>query len=176
MGELLFKFAGAACIMAAAAAYGESKARFLELRVRQLQQFQRSLKLLATEVSFSRALLAEAFKTVGSRCEAPVRELYLAAAGLLLSGKELGAREAWREAVKQVYPKTCFTPEDREIIESLGVSLGISGQEGQLKQVQLTGQHLDFALEGARDNRERQARLWRYLGFISGAALVILLL
>jgi stage III sporulation protein AB len=176
MAELVFKLAGAACIMGAAIAYGELKARNLELRVKQLQQFQRSLKLLAAEISYARSVLPDAFKIVGSRSDYPVSELYLAAARLLLSPRELSARQAWQEAVRQLHPNTAYTAADREIIESLGVSLGVSQHDGQLKQVLLTGQHLDFALEGARDNRERHARLWRYLGFIGGAALVILLL
>lgn len=176
MTELYLKLAGAACIMAAAAAYGEFRARTLVQRVNQLQQFQRSLKLLAAEIAFARSVLPYAFKTVGGQCSSPVREIYLAASEALLAGEEVSAGVAWREAVLQSYPKSCFTAADREIIESIGVSLGVSEQEGQMKQIQLTSQHLEFALEEARDNSRRQVKLWRYLGYISGAALIILLL
>lgn len=176
MPELMLKFVGAACILGAAVAFGENKARFLEQRVRQLQLFQRSLKLLTAEISFSRSLLPAAFVQVSKQSDPPVRELYGCAAELLSAGRELTAREAWEEALDRVYPQSSFTAADREIIGSLGVSLGVSQQEGQIKQIQLAEQHLSFALEAARENRHRQAKLWRYLGFISGAALIILLL
>jgi stage III sporulation protein AB len=176
MAELMLKIVGAACILGAAVAFGESKARFLEQRVRQLQQFQRSLKLLTAEISFSRSLLSDAFRNVSGQSEAPIRELYGCAAEILSAGREQTAREAWEEALRRVSPQASFTASDREIIGSLGVSLGVSQQEGQLKQIQLAEQHLSFALEAAREDRQRQARLWRYLGFISGAALIILLL
>jgi stage III sporulation protein AB len=176
MPELMLKFVGAACIMGAAVAFGESKARFLEQRVRQLQQFQRSLKLLTAEITFSRSLLPAAFMQVSKQSDPPIRELYGCAADLLSAERELTAREAWEQALGRVYPQSSFIAADREIIGSLGVSLGVSQQEGQIKQIQLAEQHLSFALEAARENRQRQAKLWRYLGFISGAALIILLL
>jgi stage III sporulation protein AB len=176
MAEMIAKIAGALCVLAAAAAYGESKARALEQRVQQLQQLLRSLKLLAAEISYARSLLGNALNNVAGQCNPPVGDLYACAAELLSAGPELTAREAWEEALRRTGPQTSFSAADREIIKSLGVSLGVSQQEGQLKQIQLAEQHLSFALEGAREDRERQARLWRYLGFIGGAALVILLL
>lgn len=176
MFELGLKTAGAACIMAAAAAFGENRARTLEGRVRQLEQFQRSLKFLTTEISYARSLLPAAFTTVGRQCAAPVRELYLNAAELLTAHPELSAGKAWKQSLSRIYPQSCFSALDREIISSLGDSLGVSQREGQLKQIRLVEQRLSFALAKAREERERQARLWRYLGFIGGAALVILLL
>lgn len=176
MTELFLTIAGAACIIGAAAAYGESRARTIEQRVRQLQQLQRSLKLLSAEISFARSLLPAAFRTVGSQSDPPVRDLFSCAADLLAAGREMTAREAWEEALKQVYPRSSFNEADREIIKSIGVSLGSARQEGQLKQIQLAEQHLAYSLDIARENRERQAKLWRYLGYIGGAALVILLL
>jgi stage III sporulation protein AB len=176
MFELTCKMAGSLCVLAAAAAFGESKARTLVLRVRQLQQFQRSLKLLSAEITFSRALLPYAFQAVARQLEPPLRELYRHAASTLLAGDERSAREIWDSAVAKIYPQSSFTPADMEIISSLGVSLGVSEQEGQLKQIGLTLQHLELALETAREQRQRNEKMWRYLGFAGGAALVILLL
>lgn len=170
------KIAGALCVMAAAALFGETKARALSRRVAELEQFQRSLKLLAVEISFGRALLPYAFETVARRLGPPLGRLYESAAARLLAGDERSAREIWEAAIAEIYPRSALTPGDREIVSSLGVSLGISDQEGQLKQIGLTLQHLEIALEEARDKRQRNEKMWRYLGFAGGAALVILLL
>lgn len=176
MTELVVKAAGAACVMGAAVLYGEAKTRALTLRVEQLLQFQRSLKLLLTEISFARSMLPFAFRNVAKQSASPVRELYLAAAALLAEGTERGAGEAWTAAVRQSYPSTCYTAADRQVIEGLAVSLGVSGQEEQVKQIQLTLQRLEYALEEARENKRRNEKMWRYLCFAGGAALVILLL
>jgi len=91
-------------------------------------------------------------------------------------GDERSAKEIWDSAVAEMYPRSSLTPADREIVASLGVSLGVSDQEGQLKQVGLTLQHLEIALETAREQRQRNEKMWRYLGLAGGATLVILLL
>ena len=66
------KIAGSLCVMAAAAIFGETKARTLSRRVQQLEQFQRSLKLLSVEISFGRALLPSAIETVARRLGPPL--------------------------------------------------------------------------------------------------------
>lgn len=63
-----------------------------------------------------------------------------------------------------------------EIIAGAGVSLGATEQESQLKQIGLTLQHLEVALEAALEQKQKNEKMWRYLGFAGGAALVILLL
>lgn len=170
------KAAGSLCIVAAGMIFGESKARALGRRVRELEQFQRSLKLLEIEISFSRTLLPHAFQAVGRQLEPPLKELYRAAAGKLTAGEERSAREIWEDALAGVYPQTFLTAADREIISGLGVSLGVSDQEGQLEQIGITRQRLELALETAREQRKRNEKMWRYLGLAGGAALVILLL
>ena len=102
MVELICKIAGSLFVLTAAAAFGEAKARDLAHRVRQLQQFQRSLKLLNTEITFSRALLPHAFQAVSRRLEPPVSELYSLAASALLSGDERSAREIWDSALAEI--------------------------------------------------------------------------
>ncbi|NMD43180.1 MAG: hypothetical protein GYA86_07725 [Firmicutes bacterium] len=170
------KIAGSLCVMAAAAIFGETKARTLSRRVQQLEQFQRSLKLLSVEISFGRALLPYAFETVARRLGPPLGKLYHGAAARLLAGDERSAGEIWEATLAEIFPQSALTPGDREIVSGLGVSLGISDQEGQLKQIGLTLQHLEIALEEARVQRQRNEKMWRYLGFAGGAALVILLL
>ena len=138
--------AGSLCVLAAAAAFGESKARTLVLRVRQLQQFQRSLKLLSAEITFSRALLPYAFQAVARQLEPPLRELYRHAASTLLAGDERSAREIWDSAVAKIYPQSSLPCRHGNYIEP-GRFIGVSEQEGQLKQIGLTLQHLELALE-----------------------------
>ena len=170
------KFAGSLCVMAAAIAFGEWKARALGWRVEELAQFERSLTLLSAEITYSRALLPYAFQAVAGRLEQPLEELYRRAASDLLAGDERSAGEIWESALAAVYPQTSLTAADREILAGLGVSLGISDQEGQLEQIGLTRQHLEIALQGAREKRLRNEKMWRYLGLAGGAAVVILLL
>lgn len=176
MTEITLKLVGSACIMAAAVIYGEHKSRALDLRVKQLQLFERSLRLLVAEITYARSVLPQAFRTVGRRIEAPVGRIYLKAADFITAKWENTPGDAWLEAVKVCFSQTSLASSDKEIVESLAISLGVSQQEGQLKQVHLTSRHLSIALEEAEEERGRYGKLWRYLGLVGGAALVILLM
>jgi len=176
MAVIICKLGGAICIMAAAMWLGESKARSLGLRVRQLQQFQQSLKLLAAEVAYVNSILPLAFQKVSRQTGFPAKEIYSTAAGILSTRDDLTAQEAWESALSQVSPKTCYTGLDLEVIKGLGVSLGESQKEGQLTQIELTLKRLEFALHEAQEDKSRNEKMWRYLGLLGGAALVILLL
>ena len=176
MAELFLKIGGALCIFIAVAAFGEFKARSYGLRVGQLKQFQQSLKLLANEISFARSVLPQAFRNVAGQIDSPVRELYLTAAEALSDKSCFTAQEAWQQSLAAISPKSSFSRSDTEVIRSLGISLGASRREGQLKQIELTLQHLEYALGNAQDSKLRNEKMSRYLGFLGGAALVILLL
>ncbi len=162
--------------MIAAVWLGESKVRILRQRVRQLQLFQQSLKLLATEVAYAHSILAVAFLRVSRQTSFPVEEIYSTAARMLDSGQDLSARQAWSSALNQISGKTCFTEKDLEVIGSLGVSLGESRKEGQLTQIELILKRLEFVLREAQEDKARNEKMWRFLGLTGGAALVILLL
>lgn len=162
--------------MTAAVWLGESKARVLGQRVRQLQLFQQSLKLLVAEVAYAHSILPLAFEKVSRQAGFPVKEIYSTAAGMLGSGNDLSAQQAWDSALDQVSARTCYTEKDMEVVRALGVSLGESQKEGQLTQIELTLKRLEFVLHEAQEDKSRNERMWRYLGLLGGAALVILLL
>ncbi len=170
------KAAGALCVFFSAAAFGEFKAHVLATRVRHLQQFEQSLGLLCGEISFTRTPLPEAFVRVAGQLEQPVGQLYRIAAGYLQPGSNLTPREAWQTSLEEIRSQTCFTPGDGEIIASLGISLGFSRQEEQLEQIRLVTRRLENILPEAMENKQRGARMWRYIGVLGGAALIILLL
>ncbi len=176
MTGIFFKLGGAACIMSAAVWLGESKARVLGQRVRQLQLFQQSLKLLAGEVVHAHSILPLAFQRVSRQASFPVNEIYSTAAEMLGGRCDLTARQAWDTSLEQVTPKTSFTEKDLEVIRTLGISLGETRREGQLSQIELTLKRLECMLNEAQEDRTRNERMWRYLGLTGGAALVILLL
>ena len=175
MLQLICKGVGSLCVLAAAATFGETRARTLASRVRQLEQFERSLKLLSAEITYSRALLPHAFQAVARRLDSPLCELYGGAAAALLAGDERSAREIWGGAAANIYPQSDFTAEDLEIVSGLGLSLGVSEQEGQQAdradpEAYRTGP--GYSAGAAAAQREDVA----LPGLCRGAALVILLL
>ncbi len=173
---IICKTGGAIFIMAAAGGLGESKARRLGQRVKELESFQQSLKLLSAEVVYDHCLLTRAFRRISGQGISPVKDIYEKAAEMLESGRDISARQAWEGALKEVSSSTCYKERDLEVIETLGISLGENRKEGQLTQIELVLKRLEFVLQEAREDQSRNERMWRYLGLLGGAALVILLL
>jgi len=174
MSELILKVGGAICVIAASFIWGEYKARSLSLRAQQLQKFQQALQLLAAEISYTVTPLPHAFANVGQRMDGLVGEIFDRAGFLMQSRGDVNAREAWLGAIEEFLPQIFITNEDRQILEQLGNSLGVSDGDNQLKQIKLVDKLLEGALREALDERNRSERMWRYLGVLGGLMLVII--
>ena len=112
------------------------------------------------------------------------------AAGALLLGAALGALEdvralvdelgerslsqLWREAVADT--PLDLTGGERLALEELGDVLGRYDGEEQRSALARTRAELSRALEQAREETEKQGRMYRALGLTAGALLAILLL
>jgi len=173
MDETFVRLTGAICILVSAALWGEMKARSLGLRLAHLQHFQQALRLLSTEISYTATPLPRAFEVIGRRINGPVGEIFSRASRVMRDSNEMGAGEAWRQSLKQGTGETYFNQEDLKIAEQLGISLGLSDREGQIKQIQLVSRQMEYALEEARQAKNKNERMWRYLGVLGGLALII---
>lgn len=92
-----------------------------------------------------------------------------------LDGAEPGTwRQAWREAVASGARKEGFSREDLGLLYGFGEGFGASDTEGQLAHLSLYEDLTAAAMETARSELSRKARLYRMLGLFGGAAAAIL--
>lgn len=173
MNELIIKAGGAVCVVSATVLWGEFKAKSLTLRLQQLQQFQQALHLLTAEISYTVTPLPAAFENISKTIKGTVGEIFGRAGMIMRKDGDSNAREAWQQAVSELFPETFFSEEDVKIVEQLGTSLGMSDREGQLKQIKLVSGLLKGALDEALERRNRNERMWRYLGLLGGLVLVV---
>ncbi|MCR4401745.1 MAG: stage III sporulation protein AB [Firmicutes bacterium] len=170
----MLRFLGAALVVGSAALIGNQVARNYAERPRELADISSSFAHLQTEISYARTPLAEALtRACGSRRGAGAR-IFRAAADLI-RGSELLPGEAWRAAVLSVYGWSALAAEDRDVLLAFGETLGACGAEDQLRHVVLARERLRENEARARDEAERMARMWRYLGVTVGAMVALLL-
>ncbi|MFY9114000.1 MAG: hypothetical protein WAO23_02010 [Dethiobacteria bacterium] len=174
MNGWIFKLSGALCVVSACYLWGEFKARSFTLRLHQLQQFRQTFNLLSAEISYTGTPLPAAFRNISRRIGGAVGSIFERAGGLILTGGDIGAQDAWRKALGEVYPRLFISEDDRRIVEQLGTSLGMVDREGQIKQIGLILSLLEDALHHAEEKRRRNERMWRYLGLLGGLVLVII--
>lgn len=144
-------------------------------RVRELRAFQHALHILESEIMFTSTPLPQAVLKISRRLDRPLDRLF----GLFghILGQRIGytAGEALAVAISKSRNLLCLNGEDIDIILGFGKNLGSTDRENQEKNFRLVKYQLGVQLKEAEEERNKNERLYKSLGFLLGAALVILL-
>jgi stage III sporulation protein AB len=149
-------------------------ARYAE-RSKQLRQFVTALKILETEIFYAATPLPEACRRIAQRIPAPAGMTFERIAVKLRDGRGLMADAAWREALAESHGHLALKGIDRDVLMNFGHTLGVSDREDQIKHIHLAIAHLSAEETNARDEQQRNEKMWRYLGALLGLTVVILL-
>lgn len=171
----MLKAIGALCIIAAAGSYGMVVAQGFARRPQELREAQAALSMLETEISYGVTPLKEALETVGRRCDGALGGLFTRAAEALAARDGMTAGEAWERSLVRYSARAPLRPEDLAALRSLGAVLGNSDREDQTRHLRLAAERLKILAARAEDEARRNVRLWRYLGFLAGAAVALVI-
>ncbi|KUO58909.1 MAG: stage III sporulation protein AB [Gracilibacter sp. BRH_c7a] len=153
---------------------GLLKARQIKRRPLEIREMINALALLDTEIFWGSTPLPEAFAFLKERVDFPWKNFFSELETRLRDGAN--AASAWESAIYSQRKKFSLLEDDWRIISSLGKGLGRSDRNEQHKQLELVQKHLNSVAERARDNAESKAKMWSYLGFLSGMAIVIFIM
>jgi len=173
---MLVKISACVVILAAATFGGYVMAGKYSGRVRHLRQVQDGLHMLESQILFTSTPLPEALQKTAERLDKPVSQIYVVASDILDSHMGYTAGEAWSIAIDQTVDRLCLDREDIEILRNFAKSLGSTDKENQEKNFRLAEHQLNSQLEKAEDARTRNERMYKNLGFLLGATLIILLI
>ncbi|MDI6709685.1 MAG: stage III sporulation protein AB [Thermoanaerobacterales bacterium] len=171
----MLKAVGALCVIAAAGSYGVVVARDYARRPRELREARAALSMLETEIAYGATPLPEALETVGRRCDGALARFFTGAAEALAVRDGTTAGEAWEHSLARYSAHAPLRPEDLAALGSLGAVLGNSDREDQTRHLRLAGERLKILAARADDEARRNVRLWRYLGFLAGAAVALVI-
>ncbi len=173
---MYLKMTGAILIVAAAYLYGKEISLQYRDRVYYLEELLLALEFFTAEVGYGLTPLPQAFENIGKRVKSPVKGLFRDTASELRKGSGLSARECWQAALENNSLYRQLTEEQLELLQRLGTVWGKGDKNAQLKQVLLLQELLRQALQTAREQQQKNEKLWRYLGLLGGVTLVIFLL
>lgn len=164
------KLCGLGLVALCAVCAGLAMSLSLTERVKALELARAVLESFARELEYSLAP-PDAIVTRLARRET------LSAAGYLPACQSLCARgipfpEAWREAVRD--NPGSLSPEDTRTLAGPADTLGRCGAEEELAALGRAREALAVSLEEAREYARTHGKLYRTLGMLSGAFLVIL--
>ncbi|MDK2887557.1 MAG: stage sporulation protein [Thermoanaerobacter sp.] len=171
----MLKILGSVLILLAGGGMGVTMAGYYARRPQELRSLQAALKMLETEITYTATPLPEALGRVAERAGPRVALLFNRAREELMSPAGCTAREAWEEALKAFYPTSALAPSDLAVLRQLGPALGISSMEDQSKHLRLAMEQLGREMAQAEEKASRYVKLWNYLGFLGGLALILML-
>ncbi|MGE5614175.1 MAG: stage III sporulation protein SpoIIIAB [Bacillota bacterium] len=173
---MLFKIVGSVIVVLSCSFIGFALSQDLKKRPRQLRELQGLLQMFENHITYLSDIIVEAFERISrvGQCETCV--FFSRAAEILREDGSCGAPGAWERAVRECIRTTSLNKEDEEILSAFGRSLGNTDLEGQIKNIRLTLSQLKVQEEKAEENRDRNERMYKSLGLLGGAAIVILLL
>ncbi|MBU7007627.1 stage III sporulation protein SpoIIIAB [Phosphitispora fastidiosa] len=171
----MIKIIGACVTLGACATMGFTWAGVYEKRPQQLIYLGQGLQLLETEILYGATPLPEAMEQVAANCSPEVSGFFSCTAAELRRMEGLTAGEAWDRAIARYSVKTALAKKDLHILRRFGVSLGASDREDQAKHLKVALSQLKLAAAEAEAAARKNATVYRYLGFLGGLLLVMIL-
>ncbi|MGI6703382.1 MAG: stage III sporulation protein SpoIIIAB [Clostridia bacterium] len=172
---MMIKLIGCLIIMACSTSGGYLLAAGYTRRVRELRIFQHALQALESEILFTSTPLPQAVSRMTRRLERPVNRVFDLFGHILEQRDGHTADEAWNMAIDRTRDLLCLDYEDIDIVRGFGKNLGSTDKENQEKTFRLVKYQLEEQLKKAEEMRRKNEKLCKNLGFLLGAALVILL-
>lgn len=145
-------------------------------RPTQIRALIHALQRLETEIGYGFTPLPDAIARSAAHVPEPAASLLRSVNRGLADASELSFQESWEEAIAQAWPNTAMRQQEQAAFVRLGHSLGISDRDDQMKHLKLAVQQLQYEEEAARQESARYVKMWRSLGVLSAALIVILIL
>jgi stage III sporulation protein AB len=172
----MLKLTGAILILFAGTMIGFYQASRYSSRPRQIRQLILCLQRLETEILYGYTPLPDALRHIGKQAHEPVASIFLTSADLLTDKPSgLTAQQAWQHAVETKWHKTFLKKGEKETMYQLGYNLGISDRDDQVKHLRLAMSQLKGEEQTAREEQQRYEKMWKSLGALAGALVVILM-
>jgi stage III sporulation protein AB len=171
---MIIKLIGSIIIIITTTALGMVYAKSKVDRVRQINSFISAFNMLEIEIKFALSLLPDAFIKIAKSYDKKIGEIFGYTANKILEYK-INACEAWCEAINKKLPDLCLTNDDKDILMTLGSSLGEIDGESQIKNIRLIVERLKNQMTKAEEDKQKSEKLFKNLGILSGLTLVIIL-
>lgn len=151
-------------------AIGLNIAKRYKNRADNLKQIKKALNIFETKISYTYEPIPDVFLEISRKIKGGVGNLFENAR----KNMEFDfAGDAWEKSVDQT--DLILTNDDKEALKSLGKLLGSTDIDGQISQINLVNNFLDFQINEANENKSKNEIMYKKLGVIIGLAVVIVI-
>jgi len=167
---LLAKALGAVLVLGGGLWVGNAMAGLLEARVVEWQRWERALAILASRVGYAAQILPDALRAAGRQVGGTVESVLVRVSREVAEGRAT-AEEAWTHTCRE-YPGP-LGERDWELLAQIGAILGRTGRSDQQRQLVALREQAAERCREAREESRQLGRLYRYVGILLAALLVL---
>lgn len=171
----MLKFFGGVLIIGAATLYGFLQAAHYVRRPKQIRLLISALGRMETEITYALTPLPEAFHSLSKQVAEPLSAMFRLTSERLSAGDGSSTREIWHKSVKEIWTRTSMKQPEQEVVLGLGAVLGATDRADQIKHLRLAISQLQTEETESREEQRRYEKMWKSLGVLIGALIVILM-
>lgn len=158
-------------ILGISATIGVTIAQKYKKRELELKEIKTALNMFKSKIKYTYEPIPDTFMDVSKNFSCNISNIFRTASEKM---KEESAGDAWNSAIDSTY--TNMNTEDKNVLKSLSKMLGKTDLEGQLKEIELTDNFLNYQIEKAEIERQKNEKLYKTLGIVTGIGFVIILI
>ena len=167
---MIAKFIISILIICICSYLGVSKAKTYETREKELKKIKSSLAFFKSKIEFTYEPIKEIFEQISKLVYLHKDNIFLKT---VEQTKSLDINSAWNKSVEENFN---FNNEDKEILIMFGKLLGKTDKSGQLSEIDITQEFIEKQIEKAEQEKNKNSKLYKTLGIISGVGIVIILI
>lgn len=151
-------------------------AQSYEQRIRMLNNFIFSIKIMETDMSYNKSYLLDILIRLSETKDRVVSDFYKGIYSDMHSNPGMDFETLWINNADLFLKDSPFTKEDMKIIKELGKNLGKIDFINQEKLFQYINKRLDIQLKEAEVQRDKKSRVCKNLGVAAGITIVVILI
>ncbi|MFC7440953.1 stage III sporulation protein SpoIIIAB [Laceyella putida] len=173
---MMMKLIGGLLVLFTTSWLGFTLAGHVRERPKQIRQLRAYLALLQTEIEYGTRPLAEACANIAEHEDNEVSALFRASAHQLMKRDGSSTFECFKRAIDQEWRQTALQQAEQDVLLQLCQVLGTSDRHDQVHHLTMACNHLELEEKRARDEQDRSEKMYKTMGVLSGALLVILMI
>ena len=152
---------------------GNYKAMQYINRVKELISIKSALNIFEAKIKFTQSPLEEIFKNISENCsENNIKHIFRQMTMDIEQNKNI--QKSWNDTINNI--ETNLNEQDKKILIDMGKMLGATDVDGQVSNIKITSSFIEQQLKNAEKEKEKNVKLFRTLGVVSGLAIVIILI
>lgn len=172
----MIRLIGVILVLGATLWFGVYFAMKEEYRLQELEELERAIHLLQSQIAYLSAPLPEVLESISWKTEGAIGAAFQEAAEKMAARDGATAESIWEAVWRKQAVHTFLNGEDLEALLLFGRSLGYLDKAQQEGSIRLFLRYIEGSLEQGRKRLEKNGRLYYGMGGLSGLLIVVTLL